>query len=70
MATYEHLVRVCDADKRNLPFTRATLYAWRHRKEHPDIFVTIGGAAFVDLQKLDAMIERNRGARSAKHYAK
>jgi hypothetical protein len=53
-----NLVRVSKAG--SLPLCRSTLYKWRHLRKHPQLFVKIGGALFVDLQELDRIIEAGR----------
>jgi hypothetical protein len=57
-----HLVRVSEASKEGLPFRPSTFYKWIHVKKHPEIFVKIGGACFVDRNRLDELIEKSRRA--------
>lgn len=45
----------------NFPLKAATLYKWRTLNRHPEIFTTLGGCVFVDLQRLNELIEANRG---------
>ena len=48
------------------PLKASTLYAWRHRRKHPEIFVNVGGAAFVDLDALERLVELGRGCKRCK----
>jgi hypothetical protein len=50
-----------------LPFENSTFYKWHHIKKHPEIFVKIGWSLFIDLRKLDELIERGRAERGCKH---
>jgi hypothetical protein len=43
------------------PLRPSTLYKWRTTRKHPELFVTLGGCVFVDMNKLDELIERSRG---------
>ncbi len=45
----------------NVPVKQQTLYKWWHIKKYPTIFVKLGGALFVDLGALEALVEKNRG---------
>jgi len=56
------LVRVSQAEKAGLPFKSSTFYKWIHTRKHPEIFVKLGGAVFVDRNRLNQLIERSRGA--------
>lgn len=53
-----NLVRLSKAG--SLPLCKSTLYKWKHLKKHPQMFVKIGGALFVDLDVLDRIIEAGR----------
>ncbi len=56
------LVRIQDTAKiPGFPLAIATLYAWRTRRRHPEIFTTVGRSVFVDLDAMDNLIERGRG---------
>lgn len=46
----------------DFPLRPATLYKWRTLKKHPEIFVTLGGCVFVDMNKLAELIEKSRVA--------
>jgi hypothetical protein len=47
------------------PFEPATYYKWFHLKKHLEIFVKVGGALFVDLDRLEQLIDSSRGNREA-----
>ena len=52
-----NLLRVSKANKKpGFPLRAATLYKWIHTKKHPDLFVRLGGAVFVNLDRLDEVI--------------
>lgn len=44
-----------------LPLEPATFYKWRHLNKHPEIFVKLSGALFVDLDRLEKLIDNCRG---------
>jgi hypothetical protein len=48
-----------------LPFEPTTFYKWFHLKKHPEIFVKLSGALFVDLDRLEELIDASRGQRKA-----
>jgi hypothetical protein len=52
------LVRVSQAE--GLPLKKSTLYKWKHLNKHPELFVKLGGAVFVDLTVLGELIEQGR----------
>jgi hypothetical protein len=54
----QNLVRVSKAD--GLPVKRQTFYKWNHLKKYPEIFVKLSGALFVDLDRLEQLIENSR----------
>jgi hypothetical protein len=56
------LVRVSKVKPGTLPLTKSTLYKWKHLGKFPEMFVKIGGALFVDLEKLQEIVEAGRGA--------
>jgi hypothetical protein len=58
----KNLVRVSKVD--NLLFKRQTFYKWWHLKKHPEIFVKFGGGLFVDLDRLEQLINSSRGNRA------
>jgi hypothetical protein len=45
-----NLVRISRAE--GLPLKKSTLYKWVHLKKHPELFVKLGGAVYVDLDAL------------------
>jgi hypothetical protein len=45
----------------NFPIRAATAYKWRCIKKHPELFIEFGGAVFVDLDRLDKILEAGRG---------
>jgi hypothetical protein len=57
-----NLVRLSKAAPGTLPLTRSCLYKWHHLRKFPQMFVKLGGALFVDLDKLQEIIEAGRGA--------
>ncbi len=56
-----NLVRISKAEEAGLPLKPSTLYKWFHTRKHPEIFVKLGGAVFVDTIKLGELIEKCRG---------
>ena len=60
-----NLLRVSKVDERqDFPLRKSTLYSWLHHGKHPELFVRLGGAAFVNLDVLDDLIRK--GGTSAK----
>jgi hypothetical protein len=57
----QNLVRVSKAE--GLPFKSATFYKWHHTQKYAEIFVKLGGALFVDLDRLEQLINASRGQR-------
>ena len=55
----KNYVRLSKAD--GLPFRRSTLYKWRHLGKHRELFVRVGGAVFVDTDRLADLMEASRG---------
>jgi hypothetical protein len=55
---YSNLLRLSKVQ--SLPLSKAMLYKWKHLKKHPQLFVKIDGALFVDLLELDRIIEAGR----------
>jgi len=52
-----NLLRVSKVnDTPGFPLKASTLYKWIHTKKHPELFVRLGGAVFVNLTKLDALV--------------
>lgn len=52
-----NLLRVCRVNERpDFPLRASTLYKWIHTRKHPELFVRLGGAVYINLDKLDAMV--------------
>ena len=60
-----NLVRVSQAEKAGLPFKPSTFYDWKHTGKHPEIFISLGGALFVDRDRLQELLEAHRGGKAA-----
>ncbi len=54
-----NFIRVSKAT--DLPFRPSTLYKWAHLGRFPQIFSKVGGALFVDVEKLESLFEDGRG---------
>ena len=54
----ENLVRLSKAD--DLLIKKSTLYKWSAKKTNSEIFIKLGGTVFVDLDRLEELIERGR----------
>lgn len=51
-----NLLRVSQVDgAHNFPLRASTLYKWAHVGKHQELFVRIGGALFINLDKFWAM---------------
>jgi hypothetical protein len=59
--TMQNLVRVSKAA--DLPFKPSTFYKWHHTRKYPEIFVKLSGALFVDLDRLEKLIDASRARR-------
>ena len=60
----KNLIRLSAVDAKNdFPVKSRTLYKWRHLKRYPEIFIKFGGGVFVDLDRLDKVLEAGRGAK-------
>jgi hypothetical protein len=46
-----------------LPFEPSTFYKMFHCKRNMEIFVKLNGSLFVDLNRLEELIEKSRGRR-------
>lgn len=58
----EHLVRISKVKNiPNFPLKPSTLYKWRTLRKHKDLFVNLGGAVFVDMNRLARLMEASRG---------
>lgn len=58
----QRLVRISKTKGReDIPLKTPTLYKWWHTRKHPELFVKLGSALFVDLDRLDTLIEAGRG---------
>jgi hypothetical protein len=54
-----HLLRVSKVDQTpDFPLRASTLYKWHHVRKYPELFVRLGGAVYVNLDKLDAIIAK------------
>jgi hypothetical protein len=49
-------------ERGEFPLRASTLYHWNHVRKHPEIFIKVGSAAFIDLDRFDALLESGRGA--------
>lgn len=63
----QNLVRVSKVKRLpfKLPFEPATFYKWFHLKKHLEIFVKLSGALFVDIDRLEQLIDASRGHKGA-----
>jgi len=59
----QNLVRVSKAE--GLPFKPQTFYKWWHLRKHLEIFVKFGGGLFVDLDRLEKLIDASRPRQEA-----
>ncbi len=58
----KNLVRISKINSLpNFPIRAATAYKWRTLRKHPDLFIELGGAVFMDLDRLDRLLEAGRG---------
>lgn len=51
-----NIVRIPDVEK-YLPLKKATFYKWKAEGMHPEIFIKIGGALFVDIDAFWKMVK-------------
>jgi hypothetical protein len=58
MSLAGNLVRISQAG--GLPLKKSTLYKWKHLNKHPELFVKLGGAVYVDLDAFERFIEEGR----------
>jgi hypothetical protein len=57
----KNLVRLSKINKTpNFPIRSATAYKWHHVKRFPGLFIKLGGAIFIDVDKLDELLEQGR----------
>jgi hypothetical protein len=56
----QNLMRVSKVQ--DLPLERSTLYKWHHTQRCPEIFVKLGGALFVELDRLEQLIDASRAS--------
>lgn len=55
------LLRVSEIQRGvNFPLSRAWAYKAMHLKQHPGLFVKVGTALFVDLEKFRELVESGR----------
>jgi hypothetical protein len=56
-----NLLRLSRVDETpGFPLKKSTLYKWVHTRKHPEVFVRIGGAVFVDLDAFGRLVEKGR----------
>ncbi|MGO8945887.1 MAG: hypothetical protein ACLQJ7_19730 [Syntrophobacteraceae bacterium] len=61
-----NLIRISQIDKTpGFPLKASTFYKWIHLRRHPELFVRLGGAVYVNLDRLDEVI-RKGGTRRLK----
>ena len=59
--TMKNLVRLSKVnDHPNIPLRAATFYKWRTLRKHPELFIVFGGAVFIDMDRLDKVLEAGR----------
>jgi len=55
----KNLLRICKVNSvSGFPLRASTLYKWVHCRKHPELFVRLGGAVFVNLTELDKLIRK------------
>ena len=60
----KNLIRISKINEiPGFPLKASTLYRWKHVRKHPQLFVQLGGAVFVDMAELDKLVEAGRGKR-------
>lgn len=57
-----NLVRVSKVKEAGLLFEPATFYGWHHKGIHPEIFISLDGALFIDTVKFQELLESRRGS--------
>ena len=58
----KNLVRLSKVNENpSIPLRASTFYKWRTIRKYPELFITFGGAVFVDLDRLDRILEAGRG---------
>ena len=63
----QNLVRISKVNaKPGFPLRASTLYKWVHTRKHLDLFVRLGGAVFVNLDRFDELIENGGTCGSGK----
>ena len=45
-------------DRADFPVRSSTLYKWRHTKRYPELFVTLGGGLYINLDKLEELVRK------------
>lgn len=56
-----NLIRVSKLnDYPSFPLKKSTIYKWLHVRKHPELFVKIGGAAFLDMDAFNKLVEQGR----------
>lgn len=61
-----NIIRVSKANDRELPFRAQTFYKWHHVHKHPELFIKCGKSLFLDLDRLDEILEAGRLVKSLK----
>ncbi len=56
-------------DRPDFPLRASTLYKWIHKQRHPELFVRLGGAVYVNLDKLDEVIRKGGTKQKARGSA-
>jgi len=61
-----NLLRVSKVDETPMfPLRTSTLYRWNRKGKHTELFVKLGGALFVNIDKLEEVI--SKGGTTAKN---
>jgi hypothetical protein len=54
-----NLIRISRVnDTPGFPLRASTLYKWVHVRKHPELFVRLGGAVFVNIDRLNELISK------------
>lgn len=52
-----NLVKISKVDEiPGFPIKKSTLYKWHHLQKYPELFVHIGGAVFVNMDKFEELV--------------
>jgi len=57
-----NICRISELPKKypDFPFSRSTLYKWKHTGRYPEIFIKISGTVLVDLDRFETLLEEKR----------